>query len=270
MRYIFVDEAGTSAKEPVTVVVGIIADADKHLDIADKMVGEILAGVPECFRSGFVFHATRVFGDKAYQSQWSMNDRLLLLQAMMSVPRRVGMAITLSATWRDAVDHREKAKGTGLSPHQFEHIMTFGQCLAVADRNIRRYAGPTETASVVAEDIPEMRRHLKAIVRGLKRSPIHLGPDMLRQTPQDIEAGYCTQSGDLRITRIRNSINFVEKPEDPLVQVADACAYGFRRFFAQEKFGDLFVRSILGDERYLRNFASPGGTECWWPHPQQA
>ena len=72
-------------------------------------------------------------------------------------------------------------------------------------------------------------------------------------------------SGDMRVTRIRNSVHFVEKGEDPLVQVADACAYGFRRYFAKEKFGLEFVQAILGDEKMLRNFAPPGGAECYWP-----
>ncbi|GEM_PF-4149362 len=67
----------------------------------------------------------------------------------------------------------------------------------------------------------------------------------MRETISDNEAGFITQSGDIRITRIRNSVHFVDKAEDPLVQVADACAYGFRRFFAKEKFGVEFVRSIL-------------------------
>ncbi|HEX5312292.1 DUF3800 domain-containing protein [Aquabacterium sp.] len=266
MRYIFVDEAGTSAHEPVTVVVGIIADADQHVRAAENLVSEILQGVPLQHRKQFTFHATRVFGDKRYQSDWLFNDRLHLLESMMSVPRRIGMAITLSARWRNAVDHTELAEPLRLSQSQFEHVMAFGECLAIADRNIRRHAHPNEVASVVAEDIPEMRRFLKIVPKMYRENPFHCRPEHLRETPQDKEAGYSTQRGELRIARIRNSVHFVEKSEDPLVQVADACAYGFRRYFAEEKFGDVFARAILGHESLLRNFASPGGTECWWPN----
>lgn len=265
MRYIFVDEAGTSTHEPVTVVVGVIANADLHIKAAETLVSEILSGVPAQHSDGFVFHATTVFGNKKYQADWLFTDRMHLLQEMMSVPRKIGMALTLSATWRNAVDHSESASPLGLSQPQFEHIMTFGNCLAVADRNIRKYAHPSEVATVVAEDIPEMRKFLKIVPRMFRDNPIHLKPEHLRETPQDKEAGYNTQRGELRIARIRNSVHFVEKSEDPLVQVADACAYGFRRYFAGEKFGDIFAQSILGNAALLRNFASPGGTECWWP-----
>lgn len=266
MRYIFVDEAGTSAHEPVTVVVGIIANADRHVMAAEQLVNEILGSVPSRHKQNFTFHATKVFGHKPYQADWLLNDRLHLLESMMAVPRRIGMALTASATWRNAVDHSDSATSLKLSQSQFEHVMTFSNCLTVADRNIRRHAHPSEVATVVAEDIPEMRKFLKVIPKMYRDHPFHFAPEHLRETPQDKEAGHCTQRGEMRIARIRNSVHFVEKAEDPLVQVADACAYGLRRYFAKEKFGDLFARAVLGNEFLLRNFASPGGTECWWPH----
>lgn len=265
VRYIFVDEAGTSANEPVTVVVGIIADADSHVMSAEAMAFELLGAVPKQHKSKFVFHATQVFGDKKYQVDWSMTDRLHLLKGMMSIPRRIGMAITVSAQWRGAVDVSEGATALGLSVPQYEHVFAFGMCLAVADRNIRRHAGPREVATVVAEDVPEVRRHLKQVPRLFRKAELYVPPRGMRETEKDKAAGYLTQSGDLRVLRIRNSVHFVEKAEDPLVQVADACAYGFRRFFAGEKFGEEFVSSIIGNAELAKHFASPGGVECWWP-----
>jgi Protein of unknown function (DUF3800) len=265
VRYIFVDEAGTSALEPVTVVVGIIADADKDVMNAEAMVREIIGAVPPQHRTGFVFHATQVFNDRRYQADWAMTDRLHLLNQMMSVPRRVGMAITLSVVWRKPGRFVDVAPSVGLTESQFDHLIAFGNCLAMSDRNIRRKAGPTEVAAVVAEDVPEMRKFLRMVPRIFRDNPLHLPPSMLRTTLRDAEAGYSTQSGELRIARIRNAIHFVEKADDPLVQVADACAYGFRRYFAGEKFGIDFTNSILGDSKLLRDFAEPSGMECWWP-----
>jgi hypothetical protein len=264
MRYIFVDEAGTSDKEPVTVVVGIIADADKHVVDADNLVKEVLGAVPDKFSKDFVFHATQVFNDKEYQKYWSMTDRLKLLYSMMSIPKKIGMAITVSVTWRRAVDYSDIISSLDISQSQMEHIVTFANCLCIADRNIRNHAGHKEVATVVAEDIPEMRRYLKNIPK-MYRDGIHLSPEHLRETISDKEAGYTTQSGEMRITRIRNSVYFADKSEDPLVQVADALAYGFRRYFSKQKFGEEFINAILGDLNLVRNFQEPGGTECWWP-----
>jgi hypothetical protein len=262
VRYIFVDEAGTSAPEPVTVVVGITADADTHVMSAEALALELLASVPPKHKEGFVFHATQVFGDKKYQSDWSITDRLHLLKGMMSIPRRIGMSITVAACWRDA----PMPADPNLTKAQLDHAVAFMYCLTVTDRNIRRHARPGEVATVVAEDVPEMRRFLKKMPQMFRDSPMHLGPEHLRQTDKDIAAGYNTQSGELRISRIRNSVHFVDKDEDPLVQVADACAYGFRRYFAGEKFGPEFVDAILGDHRAISHFAFPAGVECWWFH----
>jgi len=126
VRYLFVDEAGTSAKEPVTVVVALIADADAHVMSAEALALETLGGVPPQHKDGFVFHATQVFGDLKYQADWSIADRLHLLKGMMSIPRRIGMAITVSACWRDAdtggscrpVAGRESPAGSLPASHQ--------------------------------------------------------------------------------------------------------------------------------------------------------
>lgn len=266
LRYIFVDEAGTSQHEPVTVVVGIIASADNHVMDAEALTHEILGAVPAALKSDFVFHATDVFGAKKYRdADWSPTNRFELLKSMMSVPHRIGMAVSVSAQWAGATDFSENYAQFGWTAKQSDLFTAFHQCLAMADRNIRRHAGPREVATVVAEDNPEMRRSLRVVPKMLRDNPRIIPSEHIRQTPADLEAGYCTQNGEVRVTRIRNSVHFVEKSEDPLVQVADACAFGFRRFFAGQKFGPEFARAIVGDENVLRNFGSPGGAECYWP-----
>jgi hypothetical protein len=117
VRYIFMDEAGTSAREPVTVVVGLIAHADEHVLSAEAAVIEALGAVPEALRKNFVFHATEVYGDKKYQDgRWSLTDRLDLLYTMMAIPRRIGMAICVGTMWRGAVNFSEGWGALGLSP----------------------------------------------------------------------------------------------------------------------------------------------------------
>jgi hypothetical protein len=260
------DEAGTSAKEPVSVVVGLIAHADEHVMSAEALADEALGAVPAAHRANFVFHATDVFGSQKYQQGWSLTSRLDLLTYMMSIPRRIGMAVTVGALWRGSVDWSHLQR-VGLSPTQWDHVQAFALCIAAADRNIRRHAGPREVATVVAEDVPELRRVLRGIPRAIRQAPFTFPPELLRQTVSDLEAGFCKQVGDMRVTRIRNSVHFVEKADDPLVQVADACAYGLRRFFAGEKFGVDFSRAVVGDVKKLRKFSSPGGVEFYRPRP---
>lgn len=261
------DEAGTSAHEPVTVVVAIVANADEHVMTAEAAVLEALGAVPKQFRDNFVFHAMQVFGEQGYQDGgWSLTDRLHLLRTMMSIPGRLGMGIVVSAMWRGAIDFSDIYGGLGLSPEKSDHIHAFSMCVSVADRGIRNHAHPREVGTIIAEDVPEMRKFLKLVPRVIRASPINLPQSMMRTTVTDDEKGFIAQSGDFRVTRIRNSVHFVEKADDPLVQVADACAYGLRRFFAQQKFGVEFAEAILGDTSALRNFKSPGGVEGYWPN----
>jgi hypothetical protein len=266
VRFVFVDEAGTSTHEPVTVVVAIVADADSHVMSAEALVKETLGAVPSQHKENFVFHATAVFNDRKYQNGWSMTDRLKLLKNMMKVPRRIGMAVAVSAVWRNSagssvVDPRV------MSQSQFDHYKAFTSCMGVVDRNIRENAGLSEVATVVAEDVPEMRRFLKSVPQNLRDYPMHVSPEHMRRTPSDKAAGYSIQSGEMRVTRIRNSVHFVEKSEDPLVQVADACAYGFRRYFAGEQFGSDFADAIIGSHLLLKDFGSPESVGCWWTLP---
>jgi hypothetical protein len=264
LRFIFMDEAGTSQHEPVTVVVGLIANADNHVLSAEALALEAIGAVPSQFKEGFVFHAKQIMGDKKFQNDWSITDRLRLLEAMMSIPRKIGMAVTIAAQWRNAVDFSSTATELSLSTWQYEHIYAFAQCIAMADRNIRRHAGPREIGTVVAEDVPEIRRYLSASASVFRDKPFFCPPSLLRVVPSDVEAGYNTQSGEMRVTRVRRAVHFVGKADEPLVQVADACAYGLNRFFSQRQFGTEYARAILGDEKILRNFATPGGAECHW------
>ncbi len=261
------DEAGTSAREPVSVVVGIIADADHDLVVADKLVEEALCSVPHSLQDGFRFHAKQVLGDRKYQEAgWSLTNRLELLYSMMSIPKRVGMAVCVGVHWRGAVDWKPDGNlaKNGLSAAQSDHFMAFFNCVGVADRNIRRHAAPTEVASIVAEDIPEMRRNLNVALSTLQNNVINFSRSELRETKKDKEAGYCVQDGEMTVKRVRNSIHFIPKATDPMIQVADACAFGFRRYFNTQKFGSDFVKAVLDDPAHLRAFGPPGGAECYW------
>lgn len=62
LRYIYIDEAGTSAKEPVTVVAGVIVDADTQYVAAEQKVASLLETVPAQHRNAaFPPHAKAIF-----------------------------------------------------------------------------------------------------------------------------------------------------------------------------------------------------------------
>lgn len=265
MRFVFVDEAGTSDLEPVTVVVGLIVNADTQLMFAEAAVEEALMAIPEKYRNkkSFVFHSTEIWGSNKYRQGWSMADRLALLKTMMALPRRLKIPITMSMVRRSAPF--DAHVNTPMSRSQFQHFMAFAGCMASADRYIRNYADPSEVAAVVAEDVPEMRQFLALAPSILRDKPITVGPEYLQRTAKEIELGHLTQSGDIRVSRIRSNIHFVSKG-DKLLLLADACAFGFRRFLSEQSFGDDFVSAILGSPLNIEDYRGPSAFDNFYGH----
>jgi hypothetical protein len=245
MRFIFVDEAGTSTNEPITVVVGIILHADFHLILAETLLNECLGAVPLPLRDGFIVHATDVWNNPAYRVGWEITDRLNFLNSIMNIPRKLGMAIAIGLVRREAPEIEGFTK-IGLSLEQQQHLMAFRGCLARADKYIRDYAAPTEVGTVVAEDIPEMRRFLADIPKKTRDITPVRSRNSLHATQKDIDLGYNTQQTEQRMTRIRQSIHFVKKDEDPMLQIADVCAFGIRRYFSKLQFGNEFAHALFG------------------------
>ena len=268
MRFVYIDEAGTSQQEPVTIVAGLIIDADNQLMSAEAAVCEALGAVPPQLSDGFVFHAKDVWSNKGYRDHWRMSDRLAFLKNMMALPRRLGIPIAYGIhrrgfDWKGPIDF----KGIGMSPAQLDHLMSFTGCIARADKYIRENAGTSEIASVVAEDIPEMRRFLKITPKVLKENPMILptGNDMIRPTLAEKKAGYIAQETEMRVSRIRNNVHFVGKSDDVVMYLADACAYGLRRYFSDQTHGVDFVSAIFGFEPIKEDYAGYATYGCFDP-----
>jgi hypothetical protein len=67
MRFVYIDEAGTSEHEPVTIVAALVVNADEQIMFAEAAIAEVLGAVPKEFGENFVFHAKDVWGNKDYK-----------------------------------------------------------------------------------------------------------------------------------------------------------------------------------------------------------
>ena len=267
VRFIFVDEAGTSALEPYTVVVGIVLHADAHLMAAEARLNEILGGVPEPYKADFTScHATDVWNNPKYRPEWELTDRLAFLCEIMRIPRSMGMAVSMAIVSQDAPDNAGLT-ALGMSSEQQQHLLAFRSCLGRADKYIREYAHPREVATVIAEDVRNMRRYLAETTSGMRGQfgPTHRPPaDQI-----DRSLGFNTQETQDRITRIRQSIHFVGKDEEPMTQVADACAFGLRRFFSGLEFGDQFGHAVMGSLPNRDDYGRPHSAQTLYWHPNK-
>jgi hypothetical protein len=256
VRFIYTDEAGTSADEPVTVVVGLVVHADTQWMRAAEQIRNVLSRVPEEFRNDFVFHATAIWGSPKYRPSWQFRDRLETLHAMMRIPGALGIPISLGMYRRSV----QVPNNVQMLPEHYHHARAFGLCIATADGYIRDNAGANEVATVVAEDVPAMRRRLLAAVDSYRTSPVRLNPSQV--VSERTFAGFRVDASRLELTvnRIIDTIHFVAKRDAPILQVADACAFGLRRFLAGQSYGEDFAKSVVGNElvafQHVRNQAS--------------
>jgi hypothetical protein len=71
---------------------------------------------------------------------------------------------------------------------------------------------------------------------------------MAREISHDGEnTGPVLVEHEVKIERIMDSPEFAKKRTTPFLQIADACAWGLRRFFFKPDFGVQYAKSILGD-----------------------
>lgn len=251
MQLIFVDEAGTSGAhhENARIVASVILDPDKHIFLAENLIKESLDAVPNEFRKNFIFHAEHIMNNRDFQDRWSLTSRIKLLTDIMSIPRRLEIPISAGLCWKNAkveTTHR-------LAKNEMQHIFAFNYCIAKADQWIRDFGKPNEIGLVIAED-HDLKRYLGQVPRILREKPYTFSPKNLTWRQTDIEQGFNSQTASVRVNRIRDTVHFVQKDQEILVWIADAIAYGLKRFFNQLQFGNKFSEAICGEQIILADF----------------
>jgi hypothetical protein len=253
---VYVDEAGTSAKEPVTVVVGVIIHADRSWRLAADQVSRTLdTFVPPDLRPGFIFHAETVWGGYIdYRDRWSREDRIAFIAAMAAIPRQLHLAISIGKVRRDW----NPGLTIPMPLYNFHRMVAFHRCAARANKHIGNWGERNEVAAMVAEDAPTMRHFLKHIVAVDVPDALYpLNQEYVALTRAERATGSISQTRAGAIDRIIDTVHFAQKGEAPLLQIADACAFAFRRYFAQQEHGDLWVKAMLGKSLIWEDWQGP-------------
>lgn len=222
MYMIYMDEAGTSKNEPVSVVVGVVIHADTQWKPAEKLLMQAIDElVPADLRNGFTFHAKDIWNGYRSRTDWPAEQRQELVARVAAIPFKVNAAISVAKVRRDAPDLPIIEKF--FRPHEFHHIVAFWHCLVRANRHIRRVGFPGEFGTAVAEDEPKLRSRLR---KTLKAPQPALPPEHQRKTKlQEMRGEEPVATEEEKIDRIIDTVHFVEKDGAPLLQIADACAF---------------------------------------------
>lgn len=241
---LYIDEAGTSEHEGVTVVAGLLVNMKRDWRRAENALNELFARVPECHRNGFVFHATSLWNDPSYRTGWPMPDRLKLMTQVMTIPRALGIPIAVGKVLKRDEMCKQIAEMTGIRPEDVRHALAFQYCIERADYNLRAYCDPDDVATVICEDVGKKKKLLREWIRRVQQDPELVHAYIDRGTY--LEPIFQMQ----KIERVIDRIHFVEKQDAPLMQIADACAFGLRRMLERFKNGEEFGKAVLGKHPY--------------------
>jgi len=121
---------------------------------------------------------------------------------------------------------------------QVDHLWAFTLCIGTCNQHIAdTYSN--ELGQIIAEEIPEMQRYLRKSVNLLRGRPLVL--DRGGQSADD------PPTHTFRSDRIIDEVHFLDRSNAPFLQIADACAFGLRRYITGYD-TDNFAEAILGRE----------------------
>src|SRR5262245_30391031 len=99
-RAIYMDESGSSAREPFLAVAAVIIEPDKHLGpVEDEIRGIIDRYIPAPLRVGYVLHAVDLFNGnkKALPLEiWEESVRRQILEEVVSIPKKLGLELCVA------------------------------------------------------------------------------------------------------------------------------------------------------------------------------
>lgn len=254
MRLIYVDEAGTSPNEPVRVVASVIVHGDDQArSLTAELERVISERVPKNLRDGFIFHGLEVFngGKKIDRREWSFEERLDFFKEVVCLPFVHDVPIALGIVFSGAYDegfgeafvlHLKNKK----IHHVTEHGIAFAKCLAKADQFLNKYLDGNEVGTVIVENIDSNKKMISDLAMLYQHKPIRLAPTDQIRTIQDKLLDRQPDEFTLEIKNIIDVPHFVEKKGARLLQLADACAFAFRRYLARQRHGEDLVLAMLG------------------------
>ena len=217
VRFAHIDEAGTSRREEFCVVAGVVSHPDRQWIEINQHLSQLAdAFVPKVDREGIVFHAKDIWhGSKKFRrNDWPRAMRLELLHELAKIPQKFSLPVVTGVI--------EKAKHDWDAPHgtanwqAYNYSLAFGICAVHFEYVLREMCEPEELGTIIAEDVPEMRRYAKWGY-GILRNPDHEWPET-----ENVK-------NYMPMERVVEQPLFTAKADSGILQVADLVAFTISR-----------------------------------------
>ncbi len=226
MRVTYMDESGSSPKEPILVEAAVMVDGDKQVvPVEEHLESLVEKHIPADKRAGFYFHATDIYGggnkkcifhDK---DEWPDERRRAILDDLVAVPAQFGLPISIGIMQKKKFMQDKDLLGASKhTPQEIAvaiHALAIIQCEIGVEMWLRRHT-EREITHIIAENNDEVR---------LAAKEAHM---MLRNKEEMEKAGFVNHAC-FPFVRIRDGLQFTTKAESRLLQVADVCAWTVRR-----------------------------------------
>lgn len=158
LRLVYLDEAGTSTHEPVTVVAGVIINADRDWKkLENYLLGVRDAYIPVHQRDGCIFHAKDISaGNKIYSDKdiWPIQRRQNFIKEILYARPLLGFSVSVGIARN--LDNSKKNSDTLI-----RHLMAYSCCLLGCESYMRDFGDKDEIATIIAEDTPTAKKHIK-------------------------------------------------------------------------------------------------------------
>lgn len=217
MRIAYMDESGTSDREPIAVVAAVMLHADSQWRPLNQALSDMAdACAPPAHRSGFIFHAKELYhgGKTLLRELFPPEYGRGFLKSILRLPNANDMPVVMGFVVKSEMtpDYRPDAV---LERNTLYHTIAFIEALVSVDRVMREYYSD-ELCQVVVEDHQNARAAIREAFNFL-HSPASatLPADILDQLP---------------LRHIINPVAFAQKYEASPLQVADASAFTIRRY----------------------------------------
>jgi hypothetical protein len=235
-RFAHLDEAGTSSREPYAIVGGVVSSPDKQWRALEQYLSDLADDlVPPDIRPDIVLHAKDLWHGtgKFPKDKVSREIRNRILTELAKIPVKFDIPVIVNGIDKSTVEDTENRR-------ELIYSMAFALAVLGVEHCMREFCEPDELAMIIAEDVPEMRRHAKWGYQRLKMPELWDG----------------IQNKLLPITRIAETPQFAEKTDSSILQVADLVAFvSCRRITGKEDVQFLF------DEFKGNVISWPGWTE---------
>jgi hypothetical protein len=236
MKIAFLDESGHSHREPFTIVAGIVIDPDRQWHDISARLDSLRERVPIEFRKYFIFHASDLeFGGK-YRERWPANERHSILGEILEIPREFGAVLVMglfkkteNLEARKSWDQKQK-----LDNSLTTHAVAYFLCMKAIDSFLKRHCAEREYAMVVAEQ----RREAHSTILGVHR--LVRSQELISRWVPDFA------QEELPAIRLKVTPAFAAKQDEPLLQIADACAFALQRHLNNSYRSEELIESLFG------------------------